>query len=84
MSKTFKTIGATAVSFAASSIIGTAVAATAALAADSTKLLTGLTPIAPLLQLIDTEKSGKIARDDFSRFMQGEFDFADMKRGARH
>lgn len=49
MSKAFKTIVATAVSFAASSIIGTAVATTAALAADSTKLLTGLTPIALLL-----------------------------------
>ena len=80
MSKIFKTIVATAVFFATGSISITAVAADAPAAADSVKLKTALTPLAQLLQLMDTDKNGKVSKEEFMKFMEAEFDYADKSK----
>jgi Ca2+-binding EF-hand superfamily protein len=80
MSKISKTIVATAVFFATGSIITTAVIADAPAAVDSSKLKTGLTPLAQLLQLMDTDKNGKVSKDEFMKFMETEFDYADRSK----
>jgi hypothetical protein len=77
MSKIFKTMVATAVVSAAGCLMIPAIAADAPAAVDSTKLSTGLSPLAQLLQLMDTDKNGKVSKDEFMSFMQAEFDFAD-------
>ncbi len=80
MSKIFTTVVAASVFLAAGSIITIAVADDASVAAPSAKLATGLTPLAQLLQLMDTDKNGKVSKEEFMRFMQAEFDFADKNK----
>jgi Ca2+-binding EF-hand superfamily protein len=65
---------------AAGAGIGTAVAADAATVTDNATLKTGLSPLAQLLQLMDTDKNGKVSRDEFLKFMQAEFDYADTNK----
>jgi EF hand len=83
MSKSFRKIVATAVFFAASSIITTAVAADAPAAADSSKHEAALTPLAQLLQLMETDKNGKVSKEEFMKFMEAAFDFADKSRNGQ-
>jgi hypothetical protein len=83
MSQLFKTIVATAVFFATGSIITTAVAADAPVAADSSKRETALTPLAQLLQLMDTDKNGKVSKEEFMKFMEAEFDYADKSKNGQ-
>jgi Ca2+-binding EF-hand superfamily protein len=83
MSKLLKTIVAIAVFFATGPIITTAVAADAPAAADSSKLKTALTPVAQLLQLMDTDKNGKVSKDEFMKFMEAEFDYADKGKNGQ-
>ena len=44
------------------------------------KLEAGLSPTVRLLQLMDTDKNGKVSKEEFMRFMQAEFDFADRNK----
>jgi hypothetical protein len=80
MSKILVTTAAAAVLFAAGSLVTTAVAADAPAATDGAKLKTALTPLAQLLQLMDTDKSGKVSKDEFMKFMESEFDYADKNK----
>ena len=80
MSKLFRAIVATAVFFSAGCIITIVVAADAPAAADRTKLAAGLTPVAQLLQLMDTDKNGKISKEEFVKYMEAEFDYADKNK----
>lgn len=41
------------------------------------KLAAGLSPTIRLLQLMDTDKNGKVSKQEFLHFMEAEFDFAD-------
>jgi hypothetical protein len=49
---------------------------------DSSKLKSGLTPLAHLLELMDTDKNGKVSKQEFMTFMESEFDFADKNKDA--
>ena len=81
MSKLAKAMLTIAVFLAAGSLVTTEVAADAPAAPASTKKLsTGLTPLAQLLQLMDTDKNGKVSKEEFMRFMEAEFDFADKNK----
>jgi hypothetical protein len=80
MSKIFATILAIAVFFAAGSFITTAVSADVPAAADGTKLKAALTPLAKLLVLMDTDKIGKVSKEEYMKFMEAEFDFADKNK----
>jgi hypothetical protein len=44
------------------------------------KLITGLTSTAQLLQLMDTDKNGKVSKEEFMRFMEAEFNYADKNK----
>jgi hypothetical protein len=44
------------------------------------KLATGLTPASQLLPLMDTDKNGKVPKEEFLRFMAAEFDYADRNQ----
>lgn len=44
------------------------------------KLKTGLSLTAQLLQLMDTDKNGKVSKEEFMHFMEAEFDFADKNK----
>jgi hypothetical protein len=44
------------------------------------KLATGLTPTAQLLQLMDTDQNGKVSKEEFMRFMEAEFNYADKNK----
>ena len=46
----------------------------------SQKLKSGLTPTAELLQLMDTDKNGKVSKEEFMHFMEAEFDYADKNK----
>jgi hypothetical protein len=65
---------------AAGCFAGTANAGDAPSAADSRKLEVGLSPTVRLLQLMDTDKNGKVSKEEFMRFMEAEFDFADKNK----
>jgi hypothetical protein len=81
MSKLAKAMLTIAVFLAAGSLVTTEVAADAPAAPASTKKLsTGLTPLAQLLQLMDTDKNGKVSKEEFMNFMQAEFDYADKNK----
>jgi EF hand len=55
--------------------------ATAADAPPTTsKLEVGLSPTIRLLQLMDTDKNGKVSKEEFMRFMEAEFEFADKNK----
>jgi len=47
---------------------------------DTGRLKTGLTSTAQLLQLMDTDKNGKVSKEEFMRFMEAEFDLADINK----
>jgi len=44
------------------------------------KLEVGLSPTLRLLQLMDTDRNGKVSKEEFLRFMEAEFDFADKNK----
>jgi hypothetical protein len=44
------------------------------------KLVTGLSPTTQLLQLMDVDKNGKVSKEEFMRFMEAEFDYADKNK----
>ena len=88
MSKDLKTTLAGVVC-AASGMVGMAgglLAASSALgdepvsAPAETKLKAGLSPTVQLLQLMDTDKNGKVSKEEFMRFMEAEFDLADTDK----
>jgi hypothetical protein len=45
--------------------------------ADPQKLEAALAPTVKLLQLMDTDRNGKVSKQEFLHFMESEFDFAD-------
>ncbi|MGD0491542.1 MAG: EF-hand domain-containing protein [Steroidobacteraceae bacterium] len=49
-------------------------------AASPAQLKSGLSLTAQLLQLMDTNKNGKVSKEEFMRFMEAEFDFADKDK----
>jgi len=51
-----------------------------AAAAAPNKLKVGLSPTTQLLQLMDTDKNGKVSKAEFMQFMEAEFDFADKNK----
>jgi Ca2+-binding EF-hand superfamily protein len=63
---------------AASSLGAGSACADAPVPPDSTKLATGLAPMQKLFELMDTDKSGKVSKAEFMKFMENEFDFADV------
>jgi len=80
MLKILRPIVAAIVLIAAGSSMTTAVADDAPSAAVAPKLATGITPLAQLLELMDTDKNGKVSKEEFMRFMEAEFDFADKNK----
>jgi hypothetical protein len=82
MSALFKPIIATMMLAAAGSIAAMTVAADAPATANTSKLTTGLTPLEQLLELMDTDQSRKVSKDEFMRFVSAEFDFADKNEDA--
>jgi len=61
---------------AASTVLGDEPAA----AASGANLKAGLSPTAQLLELMDTDKNGKVSKEEFMRFMEAEFDLADTDK----
>lgn len=49
-------------------------------AASVSKLQSGLSSTSQLLQLMDTDKSGKVSKAEFMRFMEAEFELADINK----
>ncbi len=80
MLKISKAFVVATVLLAAGSSLTTAVADDAPAAAAAPKLATGITPLAQLLELMDTDKNGKVSKDEFMHFMEAEFDFADKNK----
>lgn len=80
MSRILKTLAAATVLLAAACNITGALAADAPAISDSAKLNTALPPLAQLLQLMDTDKNGKVSKDEFMKFMDAEFDYADKDK----
>jgi hypothetical protein len=86
MSKNAKANMATIVLTAALWVAAGPMAASVAMAdepatvASPTKLRSGLTPTAQLLQLMDRDNNGKVSKEEFMRFMEAEFDFADKDK----
>jgi hypothetical protein len=62
---------------ASAAVTSTAIADQPAAPASATKLKVGLSPVAQLVQLMDTDKNGKVSKEEFMRFMEAEFDLAD-------
>ncbi len=44
------------------------------------KLEAGLSPVAQLLALMDTDKNGKVSKQEFMSFMEAEFNLADADK----
>jgi hypothetical protein len=61
-------------------ILGTAVAQKAAVPKPQDKLALGEPEIKQLLLLIDTDKSGKISKEEWMKFMEAEFDRLDKDK----
>jgi hypothetical protein len=80
MSAHLKTVVAAAMLAVAGSFTVTAIAADAPAPADTAKLTTGLTPLEQLLELMDTDQSGRVSKAEFMKFMEAEFDFADKNK----
>ncbi len=57
-----------------------ALADAAAMAPSPQNLKTGLSLTAQLLQLMDTDKNGKVSKAEFMHFMEAEFDLADTNK----
>ena len=62
---------------ASGAVASTAIADEAVAPASAPKLKVGLSPVAQLVQLMDTDKNGKVSKAEFMRFMEAEFDLAD-------
>ena len=80
MSSSFQAAAVTMGLFWAASTAPLVLAADAPASADASKLHTGLPPLAQLLDLMDTDKNGKVSKDEFMSFMQAEFDYADKDK----
>jgi len=80
MSKETTALLAAAVLIAAGSMAPTAAVADEPVAATGKKLKSGLSPTVQLLQLMDTDKNGKVSKEEFMRFMEAEFDLADKNK----
>jgi hypothetical protein len=77
-----RAIVAIAVLVATWAILGTAVAQRAAVPKPQDKLALGEPEVTQLLLLMDTDKSGKISKQEWMKFMEAEFDRLDKdKRG---
>jgi Ca2+-binding EF-hand superfamily protein len=61
-------------------ILGTAVAQRAAVPKSQDKLALGEPEVTQLLLLMDTDKSGKISKQEWMRFMEAEFDRLDKDK----
>jgi hypothetical protein len=70
----------------AAAVLALAAAASIAALADEPpvdnlgKLKSGLSQTVQLLQLMDTDKNGKVSKEEFMRFMEAEFDLADKNK----
>lgn len=64
----------------AASSIGSSAFADQPAVADTGRLKMALSSTAQLLQLMDTDKNGKVSKEEFMRFMEAEFDFADKNK----
>jgi EF hand len=80
MDRQLNTVLAATVLIALGSIAPAASAADAPAADADKKLQVGLSPTVQLLQLMDTDKNGKISKEEFMRFMEAEFDYADKNK----
>jgi EF hand domain-containing protein len=79
--KDAKAILAAALLIAAGSMAAfAAVADEPADAATGNKLKSGLSPTVQLLQLMDTDKNGKVSKEELLRFMEAEFDLTDKNK----
>jgi EF hand len=78
MSGHVKIAVATIILVAASSLGASSVCADAPVTPGSAKLVTGLTPMQKLLTLMDTDQNGKVSKAEYMKFMESEFDFADV------
>jgi hypothetical protein len=61
-------------------IVGTAVAQRAAVPKSQDKLALGEPEVKQLLLLMDTDKSGKISKEEWMKFMESEFDRLDKDK----
>jgi len=61
-------------------ILGTAVAQRAAVPKAQDKLALGEPEVTQLLLLMDTDKSGKISKEEWMKFMEAEFDRLDKDK----
>ena len=61
-------------------ILGTAVAQRAAVPKSQDKLALGEPEVTQLLLLMDSDKSGKISKQEWMRFMEAEFDRLDKDK----
>jgi len=61
-------------------ILGTAVAQRAAVSKSQDKLALGEPEVTQLLLLMDTDKSGKISKQEWMKFMEAEFDRLDKDK----
>jgi Ca2+-binding EF-hand superfamily protein len=61
-------------------ILGTAVAQRAAVAKPQDKLALGEPEVTQLLLLMDTDKNGKISKQEWIKFMEAEFDRLDKDK----
>jgi hypothetical protein len=65
---------------ATGSVIATSTLADESPGVEPRKLKSGLTQTAKLLQLMDTDKNGRVSKEEFMRFMEAEFDLADVNK----
>ena len=75
-----RAIVAIAVLVATWAILGTAVAQRAAVPKAQDKLALGEPEVTQLLLLMDTDKSGKISKEEWMKFMEAEFDRLDKDK----
>jgi CRISPR/Cas system-associated endonuclease Cas3-HD len=64
-------------------ILGTAVAQKVAVPKPQDKLALGEEEVKQLLLLMDTEKSGKISKQEWMKFMEAEFDRLDKSKNGQ-
>jgi hypothetical protein len=64
-------------------MLGTAVAQKAAAPKPQDKLALGEDEVQQLLLLMDTDKNGKIAKQDWMKFMEAEFDRLDKSKNGQ-
>jgi EF hand len=64
-------------------VVGTALAQKAAVPKPQNKLALGETEVKQLLLLMDTDKNGKISKQEFMKFMEAEFDRLDKDKSGQ-